>query len=57
MYKALGGGWGMREGKDFVPEEIMEEMKNRTDWGNLLSPAKMEIPPEERDRAWHQPDW
>jgi NodT family efflux transporter outer membrane factor (OMF) lipoprotein len=57
MYKALGGGWEIREGKEFVPEEIMEEMKNRTDWGNLLTPAKIEIPPEERDKMWRSPDW
>ena len=40
-YKALGGGWESRIGKDFVPEEIKEEMMKRTDWGHLLSPAKV----------------
>jgi len=34
MYKALGGGWQIRVGKDFVPEGIKEEMLKRTDWGN-----------------------
>jgi NodT family efflux transporter outer membrane factor (OMF) lipoprotein len=37
-YKSLGGGWEIREGKDFVPESIKEEMRARTNWGGLLSP-------------------
>lgn len=36
MYKALGGGWELRLGEEFIPEETMEEMRQRTDWGNLL---------------------
>ncbi|MCD6389891.1 MAG: efflux transporter outer membrane subunit [Desulfobulbaceae bacterium] len=36
MYKALGGGWELRLGKEFIPEQTMEEMRQRTDWGNLL---------------------
>jgi hypothetical protein len=36
-YKALGGGWESRVGKDFVPEEIKREMEERTDWGKMLS--------------------
>jgi NodT family efflux transporter outer membrane factor (OMF) lipoprotein len=45
-YKALGGGWESRVGKDFVPEEIKKEMEERTDWGHLLTPAKLETPPD-----------
>lgn len=37
IYKSLGGGWEIREGKDFVPEETKEEMRKRTNWGNLLN--------------------
>jgi len=37
-YKALGGGWQITEGKDFVPEAIKDEMRERTNWGGLLSP-------------------
>jgi hypothetical protein len=37
LYKALGGGWQIREGKDFVNEKIKEEMQQRTNWGNVLS--------------------
>ena len=45
MFKALGGGWQMREGRDFVPGETLENMQNRTNWGNLLTPTKLETPP------------
>jgi NodT family efflux transporter outer membrane factor (OMF) lipoprotein len=37
VYKALGGGWEIRKGNDFVSEETKEEMSKRTNWGNLLS--------------------
>ena len=40
IYKALGGGWEIREGKDFVPEKTKEEMRTRTNWGDLLSSEK-----------------
>ncbi len=58
MYKALGGGWQIREGKDFVSKEYVEEMENRTDWGSLIQPKELETPatPEERQQ-WRWPDW
>ena len=37
LYKALGGGWEMSIGQPFVPNAIMIEMQNRTNWGNLFS--------------------
>jgi len=37
-YRALGGGWQIREGHDFVPIETQREMKDRTNWGTLLAP-------------------
>jgi NodT family efflux transporter outer membrane factor (OMF) lipoprotein len=58
MYKALGGGWEMRAGKDFVPDYIKTEMKERTNWGNLLDPEKLEYPPsQEVNRVFNRPDW
>jgi NodT family efflux transporter outer membrane factor (OMF) lipoprotein len=39
VYRALGGGWHIREGQGFVPETIQQEMARRTDWGSLLKPA------------------
>lgn len=58
LYKALGGGWQIREGRDFVPEETIKTMQERTDWGNLLTPEESETPPEDEDRLrWRVPDW
>jgi NodT family efflux transporter outer membrane factor (OMF) lipoprotein len=57
MYKALGGGWQIREGKDFVPEQIKAEMQERTDWGKLLSLEEQKAPPEEDRKLWRSPDW
>jgi NodT family efflux transporter outer membrane factor (OMF) lipoprotein len=38
LYKALGGGWELRQGQPVVPEETQRAMKDRTNWGDLLSP-------------------
>jgi len=38
LYKALGGGWELREGQPIVPETTQNEMKERTRWGDMLSP-------------------
>lgn len=37
-YRALGGGWELREGHDFIPAQTQREMTNRTNWGTLLIP-------------------
>jgi NodT family efflux transporter outer membrane factor (OMF) lipoprotein len=58
IYKALGGGWEMRAGKDFVPGYIKAEMQERTNWGDLLAPNESEFPPsQEVDRPFNWPDW
>ena len=59
MYRALGGGWQIREGQDFVSEETRAVMRERTDWGGLLDPEALEnIPsPEEAARELRSPDW
>ena len=56
-YRALGGGWEIREGKDLIPPEVREVMAGRTDWGDLLSPATYMPIPEERKDIIRQPDW
>ena len=38
MYKALGGGWELREGQDFISDENRKAMEERTNWGDLLQP-------------------
>ena len=35
-YRALGGGWNLRQGNNYVPSETLENMRNRTNWGKLL---------------------
>jgi NodT family efflux transporter outer membrane factor (OMF) lipoprotein len=51
LYKALGGGWELRQGQPIVPETTQNEMKDRTNWGDLLSPPeaqKTSNPPPEK---------
>ena len=65
MYRAMGGGWEIRTGKAFVPGEIEETMRNRSDWGELLDPGKVdegaleaEEGASERDtKTFRRPDW
>lgn len=62
VYKALGGGWQIRIGKDLIPEQTAETMRNRTDWGELLQPVSLpeeiEQPPTGKDvKLLHKPKW
>ena len=58
IYRSLGGGWEIREGQDFLPAETIEVMEKRTDWGDLLTPAAVELPsPEKRESLIRAPDW
>ena len=43
-YRALGGGWQIREGKPFLPPQTVEAMAQRTNWGRLLD-YQVEVPP------------
>lgn len=38
-YRALGGGWEIREGREFIDDETLERMRARTDWGDVLGPV------------------
>jgi len=42
VYRALGGGWELREGKTFLPADLTTSMGERTDWGGLLEPAAVQ---------------
>ena len=56
MYRALGGGWQIRQGNDFVPTDTKQQMKQRTNWGELLEST----PSDSRDEARSstpKPDW
>jgi len=62
LYRALGGGWQLRAGRDFVPDSTKEEMSERTDWGDLLTPEEAEtlIPPTtvpDDSYRWPRPYW
>jgi NodT family efflux transporter outer membrane factor (OMF) lipoprotein len=35
-YRALGGGWEVRAGREFVDRETARRMRERTDWGDVL---------------------
>ena len=56
LYKALGGGWEIREGQDIVSPEIKEVMAKRTNWGQLLSPSTY-MPLSEPVPTIQMPDW
>ena len=58
VYKALGGGWEIREGMDLVPDDVKETMAKRTNWGDLLKPAAhIPEPTEEPRSSIRWPDW
>ncbi len=62
MYKALGGGWELRQGQPIVAESTQAEMKKRTNWGKLLpsQPAPATLtppPPASQIPVLQTPDW
>ncbi len=52
VYRALGGGWQIREGQDFVPVQTQQEMRSRTNWGKMLTPPSG--PPPTPEQEQHQ---
>ena len=54
VYRALGGGWEIREGQRFLPADVTQTMGSRTDWGGLLDPAAVE---PQTERQLLTPDW
>ena len=64
VYRALGGGWELRSGKEFVPPDVNNEMRERTNWGDLLpvaakAPAGVPQPTPVEKNGIHipSPDW
>jgi NodT family efflux transporter outer membrane factor (OMF) lipoprotein len=45
IYRALGGGWQIREDSFFVTAATRDQMRARTDWGRLLPAAGDPQPP------------
>lgn len=44
-YRALGGGWQIRDGNDFVSDATGAEMRSRTNYGYVLPPPNLPPPP------------
>jgi NodT family efflux transporter outer membrane factor (OMF) lipoprotein len=38
-YRSLGGGWEIREGREFIDDQTAERMRERTNWGKVLDPT------------------
>lgn len=51
-FKALGGGWQLRRGKEFVPAAVLVQMRERTNWGDVLDPDYA----EKKDLLFPRPD-
>lgn len=46
IYRALGGGWQIRDGKPFITAATALQMRKRTDWGGLLPTTEKPVDPE-----------
>lgn len=64
LYRSLGGGWQLREGNDFVNDATRDQMRARTNWGQLLPPAGTPQPatpglpgPADRGPDIRAPQW
>ena len=49
IYRALGGGWELRAGRDVISDEVKAEMARRTNWGHLLEPRN-HLPPDSTEK-------
>ena len=50
LYRAMGGGWELREGEELVPAATQERMRRRTYWGGMLETKSVTGTPNE-DKA------
>jgi NodT family efflux transporter outer membrane factor (OMF) lipoprotein len=59
LYRALGGGWQIRGNDDVIPQNIKQQMKERTNWGNLLIQKNHEAPTtkQEQFKTLYLPNW
>lgn len=62
-YKALGGGWEIRDPNEVIPQTVQAEMRERTNWGDLLPVNDLQNAPVTADEAATDrpfigtPDW
>ena len=59
LYRALGGGWQIRNCNDIVPQQVKRDMAARTDWGTLLQQQNHQPPATKRQRIKdiYLPNW
>ena len=58
LYRALGGGWQIREGNDIVPKQIKANMAARTNWGSLLDEKNHQAPTTKKQiKQLSLPNW
>jgi NodT family efflux transporter outer membrane factor (OMF) lipoprotein len=64
VFRALGGGWQIRVDGNFVTAATVDQMRARTDWGNLLPPVSAPQPtapglpgPEDIGPTVRPPEW
>ena len=64
LFRALGGGWEIRDGNGFVDPATAQEMRRRTNWGSVLPPPSQPQPPtpglpgpEDRGPPVRLPEW
>ncbi len=59
LYRALGGGWQIRNCNDIVPRRIKEEMAARTNWGPLLTQQNHQPPGSKQQQTadLYLPTW
>jgi hypothetical protein len=64
VFRALGGGWQIREDGNFVTPATVDQMRARTNWGNLLPPTNEPQPqspglpgPEDIGPTVRPPEW
>ena len=59
LYRALGGGWQIRNGNDIVPKGIENEMASRTNWGHLLEQQNHQAPvtKKQKFKQLYLPNW
>ena len=62
-YRALGGGWQSRDVNEVVPTNVLEVMRERTDWDGIIPPDDLEDAPasgedvKDIDTLFRSPDW
>jgi NodT family efflux transporter outer membrane factor (OMF) lipoprotein len=57
LYKAVGGGWQTDNAQNFISEKIKKQMRDRTNWGDIMKPDALDLPKKEKTRLLRSPDW